>query len=63
MRKLPKEVTRVVIYPGFGGFRYTCRDETGKVVYDSPRSFQNRRKAREQVASYWPDAKVTFDLT
>lgn len=53
----------MVVYPNAWGFRYTCRNEEGKVVHDSPYVFRSRRDAADQARFYWPQAKVTFDLT
>ena len=61
-RKLPTDVKHAVVYPGWGGFRYTCRDSNNKVVYDSPMPFRSRRDAREQIRTYWPEARVDFDV-
>lgn len=59
----PRDVAKAVVYPAHDGFRYTCRNAEGKVVYDSERAFRSRRDARDEVYNRWPKAKVTFDTT
>lgn len=56
-----KDVVQVYIYPSPMGFRYTCRDVEGKVVWDSPMAYRSRFDARKAVTASWPHAKVTFE--
>lgn len=56
-----KDVVVVYIYPGSGGFRYTCRDAEGMVVWDSQMAYRSRFDARKAVTKSWPHAKVTFE--
>ena len=63
MKKAPKDVAVVNVWMGFGGFRYTCRNSDGNVVYDSPYAFRGRRAAAEEVKRRWPNARVTFEVT
>lgn len=61
-RKLPKDVTKVDVYRRRDGFRYTCRDAEGRVVYDSQGSFRGRRDALAEIGRFWPTAKVSFEV-
>lgn len=62
-RTIPEadEVKIVYVYPGAYGFRYTCRDHSQKVIYDSPYSFRSRYDARDEINRYWPKARVSFE--
>lgn len=58
-----KEAVRTVyVYAGAYGFRYSCRDESGKVIYESPQAFRSRYDAREQIKKRWPDAKISMEV-
>lgn len=59
---LPKDVKTANVYLGVGGFRYTCRDSEGKIVHDSPRAFKSRLKAKAEILSYWPEARVSMEV-
>lgn len=63
-RKLPRaeDVSIVYVYPGAFGFRYTCRGWDNKPIYDSPRFFKSRYKARDEILSYWPGVRVSFEV-
>lgn len=61
MRPAKKDVAVVYIYPSSMGFRYTCRDHEGKVIWDSQMAYRSRFDARKAVVKSWPDAKVTFE--
>lgn len=56
-RKAPRNVATATIWPGHGGFRITGRDETGKVIYDSPRAFPGRIAAKKAALKLWPEVK------
>ncbi len=56
-----KDVTVVYIYGSPMGFRYTCRNEEGMVIWDSPLAYRSRFDARKAVVKSWPYAKVTFE--
>lgn len=56
-----KDVAVVYVYPTSMGFRYTCRNQEGKVIYEGSRPFRSRFDARKAVKASWPDAKVTFE--
>ena len=56
-----KEAVKVVyVYMSPMGFRYTCRDEEGKVIYEGPQGYRSRFDARKAVKKRWPEAKVSF---
>lgn len=57
-----KDVAVVYVYMTSMGFRYTCRNEEGMVIWDSPRAFRSRFDARKAVKSSWPDARVSFEV-
>lgn len=62
-RKLPKDVTKVDVYRRRDGFRYTCRNAEGRVVYDSQGlPFRGRRDALAEISRFWPLAKVSFEV-
>jgi hypothetical protein len=56
-----KDVSVVYVYMTSMGFRYTCRNEEGAVIYDSPRAYRSRFDARKVIKSSWPDAKISFE--
>jgi hypothetical protein len=56
-----KDVAVVYIYGAPDGFRYTCRNAEGMVVWDSTRPYRSRFDARKVVKKSWPDARVTFE--
>lgn len=63
MGKLPKNVALVQVHQGvYFGFRYTCRDEAGKVVRTAPRDFRSRHQAIAEARRYWPGAKITTEV-
>jgi hypothetical protein len=55
------EVAVVYVYNSSMGFRYTCRNEEGKVIWDSMTTYRSRFDARKAITKAWPDAKVTFE--
>lgn len=60
--KPAKDAVKVVyVYATSMGFRYTCRDEDGKVIYEGPQPYRSRYDARKAVKSSWPEAKVSFE--
>ena len=61
MSKKIEGVKSAIVYPGTGGFRYTCRNAEHKVVYDSERAFSSRRQAATDVQRRWPGTAVHFD--
>lgn len=63
-KKLPEKdaVAIAYVYPGFLGFRFTCRDHEGKVIYDSPNGYKSRYQARDEIKRLWPQAKVSFEV-
>ena len=56
------EVEIAYVYISSMGFRYTCRNEEGMVIYDSPQTFRSRFDARKAIKRSWPDAKVSFEV-
>jgi len=56
-----KDVAVVYVYNSPMGFRYTCRNEEGMVIWDSQRTYRSRFDARKAVTKSWPNAKVTFE--
>lgn len=61
VRPAKKDVVVVYVYNSSMGFRYTCRDADGKVIWDSPTTFRSRFDARKAITKSWPEAKVTFE--
>ena len=57
-----KDVAVVYVYNSPMGFRYTCRDEEGMVIWDSMTTYRSRFDARKAVTKSWPNAKVTFEV-
>lgn len=56
-----KDVKEVYIYGSSMGFRYTCRNEEGVVVWDSTMAWRSRFDARKAATASWPHAKITFE--
>lgn len=57
-----EDVKSVLIYTGAYGFRYSCRDADGKVVWEAPHPFRSRYDAREAVKKSWPGAKISMEV-
>lgn len=55
-------VHTVYVYTGAYGFRYSCRDAEGKVIYEAPRGFRSRFDAREEIKKRWPEAKISMEV-
>ena len=57
-----KDVAVAYVYISSMGFRYTCRNEDGMVIWDSPAAYRSRFDARKAIKRSWPDAKVSFEV-
>lgn len=62
MKPKKGDVKSVLIYSGAYGFRYSCRDADGKVIYEAPHAFRSRYDAREQIKQRWPEAKISMEV-
>lgn len=60
-RPAKKDVAVVYVYNSPMGFRYTCRNEEGKVIWESSLGYRSRFDARKAATKSWPQAKVTFE--
>lgn len=61
MKPKKEDVASVLIYTGAYGFRFSCRDADGKVIYEAPHAFRSRFHAREEVKKRWPQAKISME--
>ena len=61
LRPKKNEVKSVLVYTGAYGFRYSCRDADGKVIWESPHAFRSRYHAREAIKKSWPEATISME--
>jgi len=56
----PTRVAEVIVYSTVMGFRYTCRDKNGQIVFESPLPLRSRWDVRDVAKKRWPKAEVVF---
>lgn len=62
-QRYPKKgVHYVHVYRSHMGFSYRCHDSVGTVVYQCPRDFRSRFKARDEIRRRWPGVRIDFHV-
>lgn len=56
-----KDVDFVQVYRDRMGYSYRCHDSVGTIVYQCPREFRSRFRARDEIRRRWPGVKISFD--
>ena len=53
VRPKKEEVAKAHVYTGAYGFRYSLRDDDGKVIWEAPHPFRSRFDAIKEIKTQW----------
>jgi hypothetical protein len=61
-KRYPADVIEIFVSRSQIGFRYSGRNQEGRIIYETPRDFRSRFAVQKEARSRWPGVRIVHSL-